>query len=399
MNARIAQYGQHLVEEDDIAAVCGVLRGDWLTGGPAVGAFEAALCELVGANHAIACNSGTAALYIAARAAGLAPGDTVLVPAVTFLATASASILAGLDIVFTDVDPETGLMRVDDAAEALRRARGKRVKAVFPVHLAGQLHRPAELKSFADRNGLAVIEDSCHAIGTRYGEPQMAVGACRHSLAACFSFHPVKTIAMGEGGAVTTNEAAVAERARLIRNHGMTRDPATFRNTGMAFDARGKANPWYYEAHEISHNFRLSDINCALGASQLKKIDRFAAARRKLVAHYRERLRPLAPKVVPVPQCEGVHPVWHLFCVLADFERIGLERAEFMLRLRAAGVGSQVHYVPVHLQPYYRERVPTPDLPGANAYYNRTLSLPLTSAMTTDDVDQVVDTIANLIGQ
>lgn len=301
MSQGFLNYGRQAIGEDDIAAVVDVLRGDWLTTGPAVERFEAALCEETGAGHAVVCNSGTAALYLACRSAGLKPGDSVIVPAMTFAATASANVLAGLEVIFADVDPFTGLMRVSDAEEALARRGDRQVKGIFPVHLTGRVNDPAALHAFAEGSGLVVIEDACHALGTRYGNARYAVGACQHGLAACFSFHPVKAIAMGEGGAVTTNSRQLADEARRLRNHGMTRSPDEFQSPELALSADGSANPWYYEITEISHNLRASDINCALAASQLRKLGQFLHQRRELMEHYRSRLVELAPVVTLAP--------------------------------------------------------------------------------------------------
>ncbi|HET7086165.1 MAG TPA: UDP-4-amino-4,6-dideoxy-N-acetyl-beta-L-altrosamine transaminase [Rhizomicrobium sp.] len=386
-------YARQVIGEDDIAAVAEVLRGDWLTTGPAVEAFEAALAEAVGAKHAIVCNSGTAALYIAARAADLKEGDAVIVPSITFLATASANVLAGLEVVFADVDPQTGLMGVAEAQAALDRAGG-RAKAIYPVHLAGRVQDPMALQAFADANGLVVIEDACHALGTVYGNG-FKVGACAHSQASCFSFHPAKTIAMGEGGAVTTNCDALARQAQIMRNHGMTRAGEDFRNRELAFADNGQPNPWYYEASSISHNFRASDINCALGASQLKKLDSFVAARRRLMSLYEEALAPLAPRVQFIPGVPGDAIGWHLCQILADFS--GTDRGTVMERLRARGIGTQVHYIPVHLQPFYQARHPGLDLPGAQRFYDRTLSLPLYPAMSGADVRRVADALTEIL--
>jgi UDP-4-amino-4,6-dideoxy-N-acetyl-beta-L-altrosamine transaminase len=392
-------YGRQAIGEDDIAAVVDVLRGDWLTTGPAVERFEAALCEETGAEHAVVCNSGTAALYLASRAAGLKPGDSVIVPAMTFAATASANVLAGVEVIFSDVDPLTGLMRVSDAEEALARRGGQQVKGIFPVHLTGRVNDPAALHAFAEDAGLTVIEDACHALGTRYGNARHAVGACQHSLAACFSFHPVKAIAMGEGGAVTTNSRQLADEARRLRNHGMTRSPDEFQRPELALSADGSVNPWYYEIAEISHNLRASDINCALAASQLRKLGQFLHQRRALMAHYRMRLSELAPAVTLAPWGADLEPGWHLCAVQIDFESLQIDRRTLMLRLRERGIGTQVHYLPVHLHPFYRNRYGEIDLPGALSYYRRTLSLPLYPAMTSADVDRVVDELADCVAR
>ncbi len=399
MTQGFLNYGRQAIGEDDIAAVVEVLRGDWLTTGPAVDRFEAALCEETGAEHAVVCNSGTAALYLAARAAGLKPGDSVIVPAMTFAATASANVLAGVEVIFSDVDPLTGLMRVSDAQEALARRGLRQVKGIFPVHLTGRVSDPAALHAFAENAGLAVIEDACHALGTRYGNARHAVGACEHSLAACFSFHPVKAIAMGEGGAVTTNSKQLADDARRLRNHGMTRSVDEFRCPELALAADGAVNPWYYEIAEISHNLRASDINCALATSQLRKLGQFLIQRGALMEHYRVRLAELAPAVTLAPLGADIEPGWHLCAVQVDFDALAIDRKTLMECLRQRGVGTQVHYLPVNLHPFYRDRYGEIELPGALSYYQRTLSLPLSPTMTSDDVDRVVDELAASIAR
>ncbi len=399
MSRTILNYGRHTIDDDDIAAVVDVLRSDWLTTGPAVDRFEAALCEQTGSNYAVVCNSGTAALYLAIRAAGLKAGDSVIVPAMTFAATASANLLAGVEVVFSDVDPLTGLMRVSDAEEALARRGRQQLKAIFPVHLAGRVSDPAALQAFAEDAGLFVIEDACHALGTRYGNGRHAVGACGHSLAACFSFHPVKAIAMGEGGAVTTNSMELAHHARRLRNHGMAKTRDEFQYPDLALAADGSVNPWYYEIAEISHNLRASDINCALAASQLCKLGYFLGRRRELMRHYQFRLAELAPAVTLTPWSADMEPGWHLCAVQIDFDSIAVDRKTLMERLRMRGIGSQVHYLPVNLHPFYRRRYGEIHLPGALSYYRRTLSLPLFPTMTSVDVDRVVDELGYCIGR
>lgn len=390
-------YGRQTIEDDDVAAVAEALYSDWLTTGPAVEGFENALAEEVGAEHAIACNNGTSALYIAARAAGIEPGDSVIVPSMTFAATASANVLAGIEVIFADVDPDTGLMAVDHAAAALRSNRNGKVKAIVPVHLTGRVADPEALGVFAQDNGLVVLEDACHALGTNYGNAGHRVGGCEHSLAACFSFHPVKAIAMGEGGAITTNSAAFAARSRELRNHGIVRAAEGFENNELAFADDGSANPWYYEIRDASFNFRASDINCALGVSQLRKLGRLLKRRKNLIDHYQRCLDPLAPAVKFLSPALGVEPGWHLCAVLVDFEMIGIDRSTLMHRLKERGIGTQVHYIPVHLHPFYRRRYGEMKLPGAMSYYSRTLSLPLFPAMEKGDVDRVVDALRESI--
>ena len=392
-------YGRQLIEEDDVAAVVAVLRGECLTGGPAVAAFERALMAATGAGHAVACGNGTEALHLAALAVGLGPGDRALVPAITFLATANAVRYTGAEVVFADVDAETGLITADTAAEAAARAGGP-IKAVFPVHLAGQFGDLPALATLARTRGWAMVEDACHALGTRYDLADGGagrVGDGRWSDCTAFSFHPVKTVAMGEGGAVTTGDPALAERMARLRNHGMTRDPAGFREPSQAFAPDGRAHSWYYEMAELGFNYRASDIHCALGASQLAKLGRFAARRRALAARYDTLLAPLAPLIRPLAHTPGVEAAWHLYAVLIDFDALGQSRDTVMERLRAAGIGTQVHYLPVPWQPYYRTHQPVPRLPGAERYYTRTLSLPLFPAMEHGDVGRVVTVLTTAL--
>ncbi len=389
-------YGRHLIEDDDVAQVERVLRGDALTGGPAVARFEQALAAQTGAPHAVACSSGTAALHLAALALDLGPGDAAVVPSVTFLATANALRYVGADVVFADVDAETGLLTPATLENALQRGGGKRIKAVFPVHLAGQCADMAALEPLARRHDLNIVEDACHAVGARCGG--RPVGACAASDLAVFSFHPVKTIAMGEGGAITARDPRLARRLCDLRNHGMVRDPARFQIRDQAFDADGEPNPWYYEMPEPGFNYRASDIHCALGLSQLAKLGRFVAERRRIVGWYAEALAPLAPLVKPVAQAPGCEPAWHLCAARIDFRAAGVSRARVMRALAAGGIGSQVHYLPVHRQPYYRRLYGDLHLSGADAYYERTLSLPLFVGLTEADVARVVGVLADALG-
>ena len=395
-------YGRHCVEDDDIAAVEEVLRGPYLTTGAAIAAFERALAETVSAPGAVACSSGTAALHLAAVSIGLGPGDAAVVPAITFLATANAVRLTGAEVVFADVDPDTGLMGADHMEAALGAAGDLQVRAVFPVHFAGQPAPMEEVADLAQAHGLAIVEDACHALGSTYetrGGASARVGQAEHGGLAAFSFHPVKTIAMGEGGALTGQDGELLERARRLRNHGMTREPAAFTEHDLAFDAGGAANPWHYEMHAPGLNYRASDIHCALGLSQLGKLERFVARRRALAAAYDARVAALAPLVRPLSRRSGCAPAWHLYVALIDFAAAGTSRRRVMEALRADGIGSQVHYIPVHRQPYYRQRYAEQSLPGAMAYFERCLSLPLFPTMADGDVDRVVDALARALGR
>jgi UDP-4-amino-4,6-dideoxy-N-acetyl-beta-L-altrosamine transaminase len=391
-------YGRQLIEEDDIAAVCEALRGDLLTTGPYVGRFEQALSHAVDASRSVVCANGTAALHMAARALGLGQGKTIIVPSITFLATASAPHMNGADVVFADVDPENGLMRPRDLEDAIARA-GK-ADALFNVHLNGQCGDIEAIAEIARANGLKIVEDACHTLGASYiarNDHVSQIGSNRFSDLTVFSFHPVKTVAMGEGGAVTTNDAALGERLVRARSHGMIRDPQSFARVDAAFDENGAANPWYYELDEPEFNWRANDIQCALGLSQLSKLGRFVSHRRATAAVYDEVFAGQAPLLKPIARTRDCLPAWHLYVVQIDFASAGISRASLMHALAGEGIGTQVHYVPVHSQPYYSRRYPTPALPGAEHYYARSLSLPLSAAMSDDDAYRVAETVIRLL--
>ena len=386
MTGSVLPYGRQTIEDDDIAAVAEALRDDFLTTGPRVEAFEAAFCEVVGARHAVACANGTAALHLAMLALDVQPGEVCIAPAITFLATANCARYVGAEVVFADVDPDSGLMTPQTLADALERAKGRRVRAVLPVHLRGDVAELPALADLARGAGAVLVEDAPHALGSTmaFGNQAQRVGDGRHGAMATFSFHPVKTIATGEGGMVATNDARLAQRLRALRSHGMVRPPG--------------ADPWWYEMAEPGFNYRLPDILCALGQSQLAKLPRFAARRRALAARYHERLAPLAPLVRPAARPPWSDPVLHLMVALIDFEAAGISRRTVVEALRERGVGTQVHYIPVSSQPYYRQRYGEIVLPGAEAWYARCLSLPLYPGMADADVDKVTDALREVLG-
>lgn len=388
-------YGRQFLDASDREAVIAALESDYLTTGPEVERFEADLCRHTSAEYAVACSNGTAALHLAILALGIGPGDKVIVPTVTFLSTANAVHLCGGEVIFADVDPATGIMTPETFEEAAARTGGK-FSAVIPVHLGGQCADMVTIAGIARSHDAAVIEDACHALGSVTADG--AVGACVHSDAVALSFHPVKTITTAEGGAVLTRHAALTKKARALRNHGMTRDPSEFLDRDLALAPDGTANDWYYEQQQLGLNYRLPDLNCALGRSQLAKLDRFVERRRRLVARYDSLLERFGAKARPVARLPGQTPSWHLQVVLIDFDEVGKDRAQVMRELRVRGIGTQVHYIPVHRQPWQRQKGGFVDLPGADAYYRRCLSLPLHADMSEDDVDFVVAELADILG-
>ncbi len=384
---RFLPYGRQTIDEADISAVVDVLRGDWLTTGPSVNSFEKAFSNAVGSEHAVACSSGTAALHLMLMGLGVGPGDWVIVPSLTFLATANAVRYTGAEVFFADVNPETGIMNAEQLSYALAKSNFK-PKAIIAVHLNGQCVSMQNLKECA--GDIILLEDACHALGSLEilsPEKSVKTGSCYYSHAAAFSSHAVKTIASGEGGVVTTNDYKLAEKFRLYRNHGMVRD-----NDELA------SNPWHYEMHSLGFNYRLTDIQCALGLSQLSKLERFVKNREKLRERYSTRLRKLGSHVKPVEAITTCNPAWHLAVALIDFEKLGVQRVDVMRALSDLGVGTQVHYIPVHKQPYYQMRYGKFTLSGCEAYYSRCLSLPLWPDMTLEDVDFVVEKLADILG-
>ncbi|KPP81837.1 MAG: UDP-4-keto-6-deoxy-N-acetylglucosamine 4-aminotransferase PseC [Oceanicaulis sp. HLUCCA04] len=389
-NAGFLAYGRQDIDADDVAAVIRALNSDYLTTGPEIPAFEAEFSGFSGARHCVACSNGTAALHLALDALGVGEDDICIVPSITFMATANAARYCGAEVCFADVDPDTGLLTPDTFAAALERA-GTRAKAVLPVHLAGLPCDMAAITAIARKSGLHVVEDSCHAIGSFDGSGA-AVGACTHSDAATFSFHPVKSLTTGEGGMVTTNDPELATRIARQRSHGIERGRAGF------VRPEGAGEPWYHEMASLGWNYRLPDINAALGRSQLARMAGFAARRRALTAAYREHLGALAPLVTLPGDPPGTDPCRHLMNVQIDFDAVGRSRAWVMNALKDRGIGTQVHYIPVHTQPYYMRRYGEQSLPGAQAHYARTLSLPLFTRMEADDVERVCAALAEVLG-
>jgi UDP-4-amino-4,6-dideoxy-N-acetyl-beta-L-altrosamine transaminase len=391
-------YGRHLIDESDVAAVVAALRGERLAHGPKVAEFEAAFAAEVEAPTAAACSSGTAALHLALAALDLGPGDVCIVPAVTFLASATAARLCGAEVVFADVDPASGLLTAE-TLEAARLSAGPKARAVVAVHLGGRICAMPAIAESARSAGMVVIEDACHALGGRDGEGY-AVGACAYSDAAAFSFHPVKTIAAGEGGMVATPDPERAERMRRLANQGVTKDLAGISDPELSLDADGRLNPWSYEQVELGFNYRMNELEAALGLSQLAKLERFVRRRRELSLLYELTLEPLGPIVQPVRQgAPGQRTSPHLHQVLIDFEAAGVDRATVMRRLADRGVGTQVHYIPVYRQPYFVGRYGPMRLEGAEAFYTRVLALPLFPAMRNQDVERVAAALAEALGR
>ncbi|GAC1034252.1 UDP-4-amino-4,6-dideoxy-N-acetyl-beta-L-altrosami ne transaminase [Pseudomonas sp. No.21] len=381
-------YGRQNISQADIDAVVATLRSDWLTQGPAIERFEQAVAQRCQAAHGIAVSNATAALHIACLALDLGPGDRLWTSPNTFVASANCGLYCGAQVDFVDIDPATLNLDVAQLDARLQRAErdGTLPKVVVPVAFAGQSCDMARIAELARRYGFRVIEDASHAIGARYGG--RPVGCCEHADITVFSFHPVKIITTGEGGLLTTNDPRLAERLRRLRSHGITRDPAAM--TGPS------EGPWYYQQLELGFNYRMTDLQAALGLSQLQRLDAFVARRRQLVARYGERLAHL-PLELPQVQA-GAEPAWHLYPVRLRLERLQHGHRAIFEALRGAGIGVNLHYIPVHLQPYYRQLGFAPgDFPEAERYYAQALSLPLFPDLTDEQQDQVASTLASVL--
>ncbi len=380
-------YGRQTISEDDIAAVVNVLRSPYLTQGPTVPAFEQAVAAIVGANYSVAVNSATSALHVACLALGLEPGDRLWTSPITFVASANCARYCGAAVDFVDIDPATGLMSMAALAAKLEQAelKGTLPKVVVPVHLCGTSCDMASIAALADRYGFAVLEDASHAIGGCYqGEP---VGNCRHSAICVFSFHPVKIITTAEGGLATTNDPHLAQRMADLRSHGITKDAARFE--------RPAPGPWSYEQQDLGYNYRMTDLQAALGLSQLQRLDQIVVERQRLLDQYRHMLAGLPLQLLEIPQ--DVSSSLHLAVIRLEDPTPTHHRSVFD-GLRAAGIGVQLHYTSVHLQPYYRRLgFREGDFPEAEAYTSNAISLPLFPGLQESDQLRVADTLTTLL--
>ncbi len=377
-------YGRQDISKDDIDAVISTLTSDYLTQGPAVPAFEAAVAEYCGARHAVAVNSATSALHIACMALGVGPGDIVWTSPITFVASANCALYCGADVDFVDIDEHTWNMCPEKLGKKLEQAKltGRLPKAVIPVHLCGQSCDMAAISALAREYGFKIIEDASHAIGAEYASAP--VGNCAHSDIVVFSFHPVKIITTAEGGLCTTNDAALAQSMQLLRSHGITRD-----SNLMTHQPDG---PWYYQQVSLGLNYRMTDLQAALGLSQMSRLRQFVMRRREIAARYDHKLRNSGLQL-PTLIDQAVSS-WHLYVIRVNPDI----RLKVFEGLRKADIGVNVHYIPVPSQPYYRSLGHDASLyPSAMNYYEQAISIPVYASMTNENVDYVVDQILRLL--
>ena len=377
-------YGRQDIDQNDIEAVTGVLKSDWITQGPVIGRFEKAVANYSGAAHGVAVNSATSALHVACLALGLSPGDWLWTSPNTFVASANCALFCGAHVDFIDIDPLTCNMSISALKSRLQQAEstGDLPKVVIPVHFAGQSCEMRAIGELSKRYGFYVVEDASHAIGGKYlGDP---VGSCRYSNITVFSFHPVKIITTGEGGMALTNDPALAERMRRLRNHGITREPSM-----MPQEPDG---PWHYQQIELGYNFRMTDIQAALGLSQLNRLDEFVLHRQKLAANYDRLLSGLpVSRLRRDPDC---YSAFHLYVIRLQSGKSSMLRRKVYEHMYNAGIGVNVHYIPVHTQPYYQALgFVRGDFPEAEKYYAEALTLPLFAGLGEADQARIVEAL------
>jgi len=399
---QVIPYGKHYIDEDDVQAVVDVLRNGMLTQGPKVSEFEGKVADYVGAKYAVAVSNGTAALHLACIALKLGEGDEVITTPNTFVATSNSILYVSARPVFVDIDEQTLNIDINKIEQTI--IDSENIKAIFPVHFAGLPCDMAKIKQLADKYELAIVEDAAHALGATYSNGSK-VGNCQYSNMTCFSFHPVKGIAAGEGGMITTNDQALYLKLTLLRSHGITK--GNFEFPGISYPdnslinknealENGELKRWYYEMQYLGYNYRITDIQCALATSQMDKIDLFLDARR-LMAKFYDQAFAETPNITPLQDHGRDNSSHHIYVVSVDFDKIGISRHQFMQKLADQGVGSQVHYIPVVSQPYYEDMgYQIEQHPLTSKYYQNTLSIPLYYGLSGTEQKLVVSSIKAL---
>lgn len=384
-------YSRPNITKADVSAVNKSLQGQFITGGNILKKFEEQISNQFKVKNAIVCNSGTAALHLIYMALGLSQGDKILTSPITFIATANAALMCGAKVVFADVDPETGMITPQTVEKELKEKRGK-IKIISVVHLGGRLCDLEGIYRVAKKYNSLLIEDACHAPGAIYYNKRklgFETGSCKYSIASSFSFHAIKNITMAEGGCVTTNNKKVAEKIRLKLDHGL------IRNTSINREKRFR-DPWYYKASVLGYNYRASEINCALGLSQLKRLKISVRKRNTLAKLYKKNLEGVTALSFPKDAFNPNSNAWHLFTVLIDFKLLKLNKKDFFMLLKKAGIGTQIHYIPLYYQPIYKIRNKN-KYSGSNKYYEKNISLPMFIGLRKKDIIYICNTIKNII--
>lgn len=392
-------YARQSLDEDDINAVVEVLRGNWLTQGPKIEEFEKNISRRVGANFGVAVATGTAALHCACFAAGVGPGDEVITSPITFAASGNCALFLGAEVKFVDIRPDTYCLDPNKLSEAIN----KKTKAIIPVDYTGQPADMDEINEIASHHGITVISDAAHSLGATYKE--RPVGSLADM--SVFSFHPVKHIAMGEGGVIVTNDESVVSSLRLFRTHGITNQDREMVLPKQSSDQDNSwfpelnsstRAPWYYEMQQLGFNYRITDIQCALGLSQLGKLDQFLCRRREIATYYNRYFSESEMLIIPFQQIDR-QSSWHLYMLRLRSEKLTKSRRQIFEEIRSLNIGVHVHYIPLHLQPYYRKKFgyKRGDFPESESYYDSALTIPMFPGMSDSDCERVVEAVLSCV--
>lgn len=382
VRSKYLPYGRQSIGDEEIKAVVEALKSDWITQGPKIAEFEEKFCKYIGCKHAVAVSSGTAALHVANIAAGIKKGDEAITTPFTFAATSNSILYEGGTPIFADITDETYNINPDEVKKAIT----SKTKAIIPVHFAGQPCDMNEIQRMAEDSSLLVIEDSCHALGANYHGKKIG----SFSDMSVFSFHPVKHITTGEGGMITTNNEELAELAQKIRNHGISRD---------AMERFGQKSSWFYEMQHLGYNYRMTDIQAALGIIQLEKLDGFLKRREEIAKTYDLTFKDVPEVITPQVKKDVTH-AWHLYVIQLDSNNLKINRDKLIEAMRAENIGVNVHYIPVHLHPYYRDNLgfKKGDFPNAEAVYENAVTLPIFPSMTKQDSEDVIESVKKIVG-
>jgi len=382
-------YGKQSIDQTDIDAVVQVLKSDWLTQGPAVKTFENDLQKYFGAKHTCVVSNGTAALHLTALALDWQPGDIVITSPITFLATANCIVYAGAIPDFIDIDPNTYTLDPNLAEEKVKfyQSKGKKVKAIIGVDYAGHPCDWNALREIADKYDLQLVNDNCHALGASYFDDKQY--AIKYADIITQSYHPVKHLTTGEGGAILTNNPEIDDKVRRLRSHGMTKDPSQLENND---------GPWYYEMHEVGYNYRITDFQCALGSSQLKKLNSFVEKRCLIASRYDDSFANIVNLKIPENN-DSIDHSYHLYPLQIDFEKCSFTKVQFFEKMKESGINLQIHYIPIHMQPFYRKNYgfQKGDFPVSENFYHKEVSLPIYPDLSNKDVSLVIDSILRIM--
>ncbi len=392
-NHRFLPYSRQSIDQKDILEVTKVLKSSFITQGPKINEFEKNFAKYVGSKYAVACATGTAALHISCQSLNLGKNGNLLTSPITFVASANCSQFVGANTYFADIDPHSHCISPQSLEKILKK---KKIDVVVLVHMSGHSADLNEFYKLKKKYGFKIIEDSCHALGGTYQNKK--VGSCFYSDISTFSFHPVKPITTGEGGMVTTNDEKIYKKLLKFRTHGIHKNSKEFENRNMGFDKFGNSNLWYYEMSDLGYNYRITDIQAALGNSQLKKVDKFINQRRKIAKIYDKGFS--KNKLITTPKTKpNIKHAYHLYTLMIDFQKLKKTRNELMLELKKFNIGTQVLYIPVHLQPYYSKKYgfKIGDFPSAERYYNNCLSIPIFAELKKKEVEFIIEKINSLV--